>query len=178
MLGKTLRSGRLAYNTGGFLRLRLKSAHSAPDLSDLSAGPERNTPATTIRGATRRGSAQPDITQDRVDHHPAAARRLGAVNTVVLRDGRTIGHSTDWFGLAGAFRRSMGDVARGAVRHLYTDRGRRRLFVLCGDGDRPRAEMGTDLSGAGVGGAYDCRRGCSCCRRQGVGRSLTTATRV
>lgn len=35
------------------------------------------------------------------------AQALGAVNTVVIRDGRTIGHNTDWFGFAENFRRNM-----------------------------------------------------------------------
>lgn len=35
------------------------------------------------------------------------ARALGAVNTVVLRDGRRIGHNTDWWGFAESFRRGM-----------------------------------------------------------------------
>lgn len=46
------------------------------------------------------------------------ARSLGAVNTVVFRDGRSIGHNTDWFGFAEAFRRSMGDVALARVVQL------------------------------------------------------------
>ena len=43
------------------------------------------------------------------------ARALGAVNTVVLRDGRRIGHNTDWFGFAESFRRGLPDVARDRV---------------------------------------------------------------
>lgn len=43
------------------------------------------------------------------------ARTLGAVNTVVLRGGRRIGHNTDWWGFAEAFKRDLGDVARGSV---------------------------------------------------------------
>lgn len=35
------------------------------------------------------------------------ARLLGAVNTVVLQDGRRIGHNTDWWGFAESFRRFM-----------------------------------------------------------------------
>ncbi len=35
------------------------------------------------------------------------ARALGAVNTVVLRDGQRIGHNTDWWGFAESFRRGM-----------------------------------------------------------------------
>jgi shikimate dehydrogenase len=37
----------------------------------------------------------------------AHAKALGAVNTVVLRDGRRIGQNTDWSGYAEAFRREM-----------------------------------------------------------------------
>lgn len=43
------------------------------------------------------------------------ARAIGAVNTVLLRDGRRIGHNTDWSGFAESFRRGMGDVRRGRV---------------------------------------------------------------
>src|SRR6478735_5892373 len=38
------------------------------------------------------------------------ARALGAVNTVILRDGRKIGENTDWSGFAEPFRRKMSDV--------------------------------------------------------------------
>lgn len=40
-----------------------------------------------------------------------AARELGAVNTVVLRDGRRIGHNTDVSGFAEGFRRGLPGVA-------------------------------------------------------------------
>ena len=43
------------------------------------------------------------------------AQALGAVNTVVIRDGRTVGHNTDWFGFAENFRRNMLDVPLGRV---------------------------------------------------------------
>lgn len=35
------------------------------------------------------------------------ARALGAVNTVLFRDGRRIGHNTDWSGFARAFQRGL-----------------------------------------------------------------------
>jgi shikimate 5-dehydrogenase len=35
------------------------------------------------------------------------ARALGAVNTVVLKDGKRVGHNTDWFGFAENFRRGL-----------------------------------------------------------------------
>jgi shikimate dehydrogenase len=45
----------------------------------------------------------------------ADARALGAVNTVLLKDGARIGHNTDWWGFAESFRRGMPDVALGRV---------------------------------------------------------------
>jgi shikimate dehydrogenase len=46
------------------------------------------------------------------------ARALGAVNTVLLKDGRRIGHNTDWSGFAEAFRRGLPDVRRDRVVQL------------------------------------------------------------
>jgi shikimate dehydrogenase len=43
------------------------------------------------------------------------ARDLGAVNTVVLKDGRRVGHNTDWWGFAESFRRELTDVRRDRV---------------------------------------------------------------
>ena len=43
------------------------------------------------------------------------ARVLGAVNTVVLRDGRRVGHNTDWFGFAEGLRLRLPDARLGAV---------------------------------------------------------------
>src|SRR5262249_23824327 len=43
------------------------------------------------------------------------ARTLGAVNTVVFKDGRRSGHNTDWSGYAESFRRDMADVRKGRV---------------------------------------------------------------
>jgi shikimate dehydrogenase len=46
------------------------------------------------------------------------AQALGAVNTVVLRDGRRRGENTDWWGFAEAFRRNMADAPRDQVVQL------------------------------------------------------------
>ena len=43
------------------------------------------------------------------------ARALQAVNTVVLRDGRRVGHNTDWWGFAENFRRGLPDAKRDRV---------------------------------------------------------------
>ncbi len=78
------------------------------------------------------------------------ARALGAVNTVVLRDGRRIGHNTDCSGFAEAFRRGLPDTARGhvlligaggagaAVAHALLSEGVGRLSIA--DAEIARAE--------------------------------------
>lgn len=43
------------------------------------------------------------------------AERLGAVNTVVMRDGRRFGHNTDWSGFAESFRRGLPGARRERV---------------------------------------------------------------
>ncbi|MFM0733018.1 shikimate dehydrogenase [Paraburkholderia sediminicola] len=46
------------------------------------------------------------------------ARALGAVNTVLFKDGKRIGHNTDWSGFARAFQRGLPDVSLGRVVQL------------------------------------------------------------
>jgi shikimate dehydrogenase len=46
------------------------------------------------------------------------ARAIGAVNTVVLRDGRKFGHNTDWVGFAESFRRDLPGAALRKVVQL------------------------------------------------------------
>ena len=43
------------------------------------------------------------------------ARAIGAVNTVVFRGGRRIGHNTDWTGFFESFRRGLADANRACV---------------------------------------------------------------
>ena len=43
------------------------------------------------------------------------AAALGAVNTVVLKDGRRVGHNTDWWGFAESFRRELASARIGHV---------------------------------------------------------------
>lgn len=50
-----------------------------------------------------------------LDELSVEARALGAVNTLVLRNGHRIGHNTDWFGFAENFRRQLPDVGLGSV---------------------------------------------------------------
>lgn len=79
------------------------------------------------------------------------ARALGAVNTVVLRDGRRIGHNTDLSGFAKAFRRGLPDArldrvvqmgaggAGSAVAHALLSLGVGRLTVVDVDAARARS---------------------------------------
>jgi len=102
------------------------------------------------------------------------ARALGAVNTVLFKDGKRIGHNTDWSGFAEPFRRKMADVARdrvvqigaggagSAVAHANMVLGAQQLTIFDIDPDRARrvaenlnshfgggrARVGTDLAGA------------------------------
>jgi quinate/shikimate dehydrogenase (NAD+) len=87
------------------------------------------------------------------------ARALGAVNTVVFgRDGRAVGHNTDWSGFAEAFRRSLADAPRrrvvqfgaggagAAVAHALLTLGVDELCVV--ETDRGRSErLAQDLCG-------------------------------
>lgn len=78
------------------------------------------------------------------------ARAVGAVNTVVFRDGKRFGHNTDLWGFAESFRRCMADTVRsrvlligaggagGAVAHALADCGVKALVIS--DTDTARAE--------------------------------------
>ncbi len=85
------------------------------------------------------------------------ARALGAVNTVVLRQGRRIGHNTDCSGYAEAFRRRLGDAPRAravqlgaggagaAVAHALVGEGVGELAIFDMDPARAAA-MATGLN--------------------------------
>jgi quinate/shikimate dehydrogenase (NAD+) len=90
------------------------------------------------------------------------ARALGAVNTVVLRDGKRIGHNTDWWGFAEGVKRGLPGAKRdrvvqmgaggagSAVAHALLTLGVGRLHVF--DTDRSRAEAVADALCARFGG--------------------------
>jgi shikimate dehydrogenase len=108
---------------------------------------------------------------DHLDELSPDAAALGAVNTVVLRDGRAVGHNTDWSGFARAFDRGLPDApltsvvllgaggAGAAVAHALLTLGTGRLTILDVDPWRARglASALTDRFGPGraTGGAVD-----------------------
>jgi shikimate dehydrogenase len=78
------------------------------------------------------------------------ASAIGAVNTVVFRDRKRIGHNTDWWGFAESFRRGLPDAqtaqvvqlgaggAGAAVAYAMLTLGARMLAIV--DVERARAE--------------------------------------
>jgi shikimate dehydrogenase len=105
------------------------------------------------------------------------ARALGAVNTVVFRDGRRHGHNTDMWGFAESFRHGMAGAPTGAVLlmgaggagvavgHALLSVGTGTLWIMDTDAERAealardlaarfgagRAQVATDLSGLAPG---------------------------
>ena len=86
-----------------------------------------------------------------LDELSPEARAMGAVNTVVVRDGRLVGHNTDGSGWAWGFRRALPDADLGcvvllgaggagsAIAHAALRMGVQRLRVVDSDGARAQA---------------------------------------
>ena len=86
-----------------------------------------------------------------LDELSADARAIGAVNTVVFRDGMRVGHNTDWSGFAAPFTSKFADVALdrvvlfgaggagAAVAHAVLTIGTKRLSIV--DPDPAKAAL-------------------------------------
>lgn len=88
---------------------------------DLMQGGSERLPAL-LDQAEQRGFSGLNITYPSkqaviplLDELAPEARALHSVNTVLFRNGRRIGHNTDWWGFAESFRRGMSDVKTGNV---------------------------------------------------------------
>jgi shikimate dehydrogenase len=88
---------------------------------DLMQGGSERLPAL-LEQAEHRGFSGVNITYPSkqaviplLDELAPEARALHSVNTVLFRNGRRIGHNTDWWGFAESFRRDMSDVKTGNV---------------------------------------------------------------
>ncbi|WP_191486275.1 shikimate dehydrogenase [Pseudomonas sp. FEN] len=89
-----------------------------------------------------------------LDELSPEARGIGAVNTVVFKDGKRVGHNTDCLGFAEGFRRGLQGVALehvvqmgaggagAAVAHALLDEGVRQLTIF--DVDSRRAQSLAD----------------------------------
>lgn len=140
-----------------------------PELPDVIADAER-------RGFSGLNVTHPfkqSVIASLDDLSPEAAA-IGAVNTIVLRDGKRVGHNTDSWGFAESVRRDMADVPLGsivqvgaggagkAVAQALMDLGAGRLRIHDIDGERAerlvadlterfgdgRAELAGDLAAA------------------------------
>ena len=90
-----------------------------------------------------------------VDEVDGAVDAIGALNTVLIRDGRTVGHNTDVSGFRRSFRDGLpeADLSRvvligaggagTAVAHALAGLGVRRLLVVDPDADRRTALAAT-----------------------------------
>ncbi|MFJ7145398.1 shikimate dehydrogenase [Pseudomonas protegens] len=89
-----------------------------------------------------------------LDELSPEARGIGAVNTVVLKDGKRVGHNTDCLGFAEGFRRGLQGVARrhvvqmgaggagAAVAHALLSEGVEQLSIF--DVEQQRAQSLAD----------------------------------
>jgi shikimate dehydrogenase len=103
------------------------------------------------------------------------AAALGAVNTVVLKNGRRMGHNTDWWGFAAGFQRELSDARRNrvvqfgaggagaAVAHALLTLEAGQVIII--DTDQARADslaaalcerfgQGRATSGSSIAGAF------------------------
>ena len=101
-----------------------------------------------------------------LDELSAEAQGIGAVNTVVLKDGKRIGHNTDCLGFAEGFRRGLDGVARervvqmgaggagAAVAHALLGEGVQTLSIF--DVDNSRAQSLADNLNQRFGSGRAC----------------------
>jgi shikimate dehydrogenase len=102
---------------------RLNYAYELIDLETLRAGPEIL--PQLFDDAERRGFTGLNITHPckqiaipLLDELSEDAAMIGAVNTVLFKNGKRIGHNTDWQGFAHAFRRGLRDARLDCVVQL------------------------------------------------------------
>lgn len=105
---------------------RAQGIHLRYDLIDLTArglGPEALPDLLAM--AEREGFAGVNVTHPckqqvipLLDSLSEDAAQLGAVNTVLFREGARSGHNTDWSGFAESFRRGLPGVARDHVLQI------------------------------------------------------------
>ena len=143
--------------------LGLRYIYKLIDLDALHLGPEALPELVTA--ARRMGFAGLNVTYPckqavipLLDELTPDAEALGAVNTVVFRDGRSVGDNTDWWGFAESFKRELADVARkrvvqfgaggagAAVAHALLTLGVEQLVIVDTDQERA-ARLAAELCG-------------------------------
>jgi len=148
----------------------LRYIYKLVDLDQLGLGVEAL--PELLAAAKRMGFAGLNITYPckqaiipLLDELSEDARALNAVNTVVIRGGRLIGHNTDWSGFAEGFRRGLPDAkldrvvqlgaggAGAAVAHAALMMGTKQLTVFDVDSARSAGLAGSLSARFGAGRA-------------------------
>lgn len=98
----------------------LRYIYKLIDLNEL--GLDASALPDLLTAAQRLGFAGLNITHPckqaviaHLDELSPDAEALGAVNTIVFRDGKRVGHNTDWWGFSESFGQELGDLARDRV---------------------------------------------------------------
>lgn len=118
------------------------------DLLDTDLGIEGSLP-DILSWAEAEGFAGLNVTfpykqavMEHLNHLSDAAQRVGAVNTLVFRDGERFGHNTDFWGFAESLRTGLPDApltdvlligaggAGGALAHALADMGAERIRIF------------------------------------------------
>ncbi|MBP1845669.1 shikimate dehydrogenase [Rhizobium petrolearium] len=129
------------------------------DLNEIEGGADRL--ADLLARSEARGLCGLNITHPckqqvipLLDTLSPEAMKLGAVNTVVLKDGKRHGHNTDWWGFAEGFRRGLPDAdlskvvqlgaggAGAATAFAILTLGAARLSIVDRDTERARQLAG------------------------------------
>lgn len=153
------------------VRQGLRYVYKTVDLDGARLGPERL--RDLLGAAVELGFDGLNVTHpikqavvplvDRVSPQVAA---IGALNTVVVQEGRTVGHNSDVTGFAACFRDGLADVEREtvlllgaggagrAVAHALVALGVRRLLVTDPDGEHTRTLI-RSLAGVRPGTSVD-----------------------
>ena len=110
--------GPVGYPSGGSVFLGGGSEFSSRPFAEATQAIIDGEVSKLLREAEQRAIGVLRDHRDVLDELSPDARALGAVNTVVLRDGRRRGENTDWWGFAEAFRRNMAGAALDRVVQL------------------------------------------------------------
>jgi shikimate dehydrogenase len=140
--------------------LGLRYAYQIIDIEALGLPPE--SVGQLVGEARRMGFAGLNITHpgkrlvvEHLDELAPVAAALGAVNTVVFRDGRAIGHNTDGTGFAAGFERGLPSVrlkrvlqlgaggAGAAVAHALRGLGAEQIIIVDAEPGRAAALAAT-----------------------------------
>jgi shikimate dehydrogenase len=155
LVGRAIRESRTPrMHEGEGARLRLQYAYGLFDFDRFGLADDAL--SDLIDAARRHGFAGLNVThpfKQRIvpclDALSPEAATIGAVNTVVFRDGRAVGHNTDCWGFAESFRRDMQGAALDrvlligaggagmAVGRALVELGAAQVLVF--DSDAPKA---------------------------------------